>query len=374
MGDNIPITQVISLLFVVGAAMTVPFNVLLRNLRFKAIGMCQLGGVLASSLAMLIMAKNGFGVWTLIGGTIVLRVVTAIGVFFASAWRPTMHFEWFEVKPFLSFGLSVAAGRSLHFVFQRADVFLIGRLLGTQSVGYYSFAMNLASLPSDKIVSIVNQISTPLFARFQNDSTQLRDLYLKTTKLLAIILAPMYLAGCVWGDDIILTVLGEPWAPIIFLFRALCLVQFVASLSAVNNAVHTALGHPRRVLFLYGLCIPLMSVAIYVAAQYGLDYVAFAWLGVYPIAIVVWTTATLRALAIAPVQYLQNSGKIVFALAAAIGATELVMHGLRYVVTPALRLDLVLSLELSIMAIGYGGYLFLYERDTLNSIWRLRTP
>lgn len=366
------LTQASSLIFVVGALMTVPFNLLLRNLRFKAIGICQLCGVIAATCTMLALATNGFGVWTLLGGTIVLRVVTLIAVLVASPWRPRLHFSWNEVKPFLPFGLSVAAGRSLYVVFRTMDVFLVGRVLGTQAVGYYSFAINLASLPSDKIVSLVNEVSVPLFSQLQGEPGALRNLYLKTTKLLAVLLTPMYLAGCVWGDDIVLTVLGDSWAPLVFMFRAMCLAQLVASLCAVNTSIHAALGHPRRALVLYAVATPLMAVAIYFSAQRGLDAVTVPWLTVYPLVLAGWAHVTIGVLGIRPGEYLRNVGGIVLALVAIIGATELFIRLLHALEVVDRSSPVALLVELSLMSAAYVAFLATREREMIAALWELR--
>ena len=80
-------------------------------------------------------------------------MISTILVFAVLKWRPDFDFRWQDVRSFLRFGLNVVGGRSL-FVFQKADVFIIGCVLGTQSVGFYSFAMQLASMPTDKLCRI----------------------------------------------------------------------------------------------------------------------------------------------------------------------------------------------------------------------------
>src|SRR6267142_5161846 len=151
------ITESISVLFLSGGLMVVPFNLLLRDMRFGAIGASQLAGAVVAGISMFWFAYHGFGVWTLILGAILLRFTTMGMVFAMSGWRPNLHFAFREVRPFLRFGVNVAAARSAYYVFQKADKFLVGKVLGPAALGHYSFAMDLASAPNDRVIAAANQ-------------------------------------------------------------------------------------------------------------------------------------------------------------------------------------------------------------------------
>src|SRR2546425_5412650 len=153
----VPITEMIAVLFVVGGLTVVPFNLLLRELRFAAIGASQLVSATVASLSMLWFASHGFGVWTLVLGTVLVRLATLAMVFALSGWRPTFHFSISEVRLSLRFGVHVAGSRSMFYIFQKADKFIVGKVLGAGALGYYSFALDLASAPNDRIVAAANQ-------------------------------------------------------------------------------------------------------------------------------------------------------------------------------------------------------------------------
>lgn len=368
----IPITQTISFLFLVGALMIVPYNILIRQLQFKAVGMIQFLAVGMSSGAMLWMAYHGFGVWTLIGGTIVLRIVTVVLVFAWSRWRPRLHFKWNEVRPFLRFGVNVAGARSLFYVFQKADVSIIGAVLGTHAVGLYSFAMQLASIPTDKIASLVNQVSFPIFSRFQEDPEQVKDLYLRATGYLAIVVCPLFLAGAIWGDDIIRAVLGETWIPVIFLFRAFCIAQLLVSLTTLCGAVHNAMGRSHWVLYFYLASILIMPIGLYIATRFGLDAVAIPWLTLYPLIAIAWIGITLRKLGIGWSDQLKRTGSHVLASIAVIAGAQILLRALASVHLAPSQPMVVLVQHVLVAGICYATYLWMCERQTLIELWNIR--
>jgi len=368
----IPITQTVSVLFLLGAAQTVPYNMLVRDLRFKELGIAQLMSVALCTPIMLLLASQGYGVWTLVVGTFVSRTAMLALVFAFTRWRPSWHYKWDDVRGSLKFGVSVAAGRSVFFLFQKSDVFLVGALLGTQAVGFYSFAVHLANLPADKVATVVHQMAFPLFAKFQTDISRLRDLYLKLTKVVVLVVAPLFMAGTVWGDEIVRGLLGEKWTEIIPIFRALCLVQLVSSLTIINGPLHTAFGEARRVWIFYGACVPLMSAGIYAAAPYGLNAVIVPWLIIYPLLCIGWTWFTLRQLSMNIHSYLRI---VIMPVAAALTIAGLSKVCVLLLVStldhrPAAFVQVLLQLSLSTLA--YAGYLWRRESETLAGLWSLR--
>jgi teichuronic acid exporter len=304
-----------------------------------------------------------------VGGTLVSRLVTGVLVFRVSRWRPSFHFRWDEVRGFLRLGLNVAAARSLFFVFQKVDVFVIAKLLGTQSVGYYSIALQLANMPTDKIAAVVNQVAFPLFAKLQHDQAQLRNLYVRITRGMAIVAAPLYLAGAVWGGDIISIALADKWAPAAFLFRALCLAQLATALTILNTPLHTAVGRAHWPTYFYAACVPAMALSIFVSAHYGLNAVVLPWLTVYPVLVIVWTLATLRSIDV-------NVAEVGAAVGVQICFSALAVMAARWLAVQLLGTDadvsLLVAVEFSIGAILYVTYLFLAERRVLMDFWGLR--
>lgn len=368
----IPVTQVISVLFIVGSLMVVPYNMLMRNFRFKEVGLIQLLSAIVSSSSMLWMAYYGFGVWALIGGLFALRLMTVILVFVFSGWRPDLHFSWTDVRPFLKFGMNVAGARSLSYVFQKFDTFIVGRVLGLQALGYYAFAMELASLPTEKIVAVVNQISFPIISRFQTDLKKIQDFYLKTTRYQVLLLSPLFWAGALWGEEIIYAILGEKWAPIIFLFRIFCLSQLIFSMTAINGVVHKSMGHSHWLLYFHLLGIIMMPISIYWAAQIGLSATSIPWLTVYPLLCIGWTWVTLKKLKIAGSVYVFNLIVQVFASFLVVFGIKASLPIINRVFFTEMSYKLILLQEMSIGIILYLSYLFLFERKTLVEIWNIR--
>lgn len=368
----IPITKLISVLFIVGAVGIVPSNILTRDAKFKQIGMNQFIAVGISSPAMLVMAHAGLGVWTLIWGVIIQRGVYAALTIRAARWRPMLHFRFAETKQLLKFGLNVAGARSLFYIFQRADRLIIGRLLGAVYLGFYSFAINLANMPSNKIVAVINQVLFPVFSRYQDDKRKCAQMYLKTTRYTALLVMPILLGGAFFGQDIIPVILGAKWMPMVFVFRVLCVAELVVSLTRLNNAVHNAWGKPGQVTLFQLVNTVVMPASIYLAAKRGFDWVTIPWVTIYPALALWWTLFTLRKLGISKLSYLKNiyapvAGAAVMIIFVKI--SNLLSQGAHLM---ANNLRNLLIEDILAGACFYALYLFVVEKRVIAEIWDLR--
>jgi O-antigen/teichoic acid export membrane protein len=367
----IPITQCISIQFVIGSLGIVPYGILNREMKFKKIGMIQLISIIVASLLMLFMAEAGLGVWTLVWGNMIARVLDTVVVLWTTGWRPTRHFKFQEVYSFLKFGVSTTGAGSTFYIFHSAINLIIGKMLGVQALGYYSFAMDLAKIPNDRIMPIIKQISFPVLSQYQDDMTKGQNIYLKINKYIALLVSPLFLGGALLGDEIIPILLGEKWLPITFLFKMICLAQFITSMTEVNNLFHTSQGRPQWVLWFQVINAAVMSISIFIAANHGLQAIVIPWVSIYPVLCAGWAWLTLREINISVGGYLKSF--IPPFLATLLMMTGVHMLGLLMQDLPyfAWNSDMIFLQEVVIVAILYGLYLSFFERESLREVWSL---
>mgnify|MGYP000008669903 CR=1 FL=1 len=72
------VTQSVSLLYIISSILIVPLNILEREFRFKTIGFIDALSIVISCLMMVIIAKMGGGVWTLISGHIIRQLISCL--------------------------------------------------------------------------------------------------------------------------------------------------------------------------------------------------------------------------------------------------------------------------------------------------------
>lgn len=300
----VPITQTVSLIFIINSLQIVPLNLMKRELNFKQVGLIEMVAIVVSCCSMLGIAHGGGGVWTLVWGRIILSFTKMVLVFIFQSWLPLWHWNWSEAAEYLGFGAIVALGGSFHYLFEKSDRFFAGRVWPPQVLGYYCFAMQLAQIPTQKIVTLINQVSYSAFARLQDDRAGFNALYLNISKTTASLVAPLFVGGFLVGEELVLLLLSDKWAPLVLIFRFLCLAQIITALNAVNNFVHTAQGRPLWRVYFYGSCAVIMAGSFFIAAPRGLHAMLVPWFSVYWGLCMVWMAVTLKKIGISVTEYL----------------------------------------------------------------------
>ena len=367
----ISLTRTVSIIFLINGARIVPDNLLKRNMEFKKIGFIKLIAVLVSCSYMLVSAYLGAGVWSLMGGQILLALVSLLLFVFIVRWVPQVHFDFKEVKSYIQYGVKVAIGRTLFYITDHSDKFIVGKKMGSDTVGYYSFALQLAQLPTEKITVLINQISFPIFSKLQNSKVDFNRYYLKIIKIIATIVLPLFVGGFLVAEELIMVVLGPKWSPTILLFKYLCIAQIITSLSAINNYVHNALGSPELSLYFNGLCALFMSASFYFAAIYGLNAMIYPWCITYILLCVGWIFYTISKLKISLLQYMANFW-LVF-VSVVFMSVAVMFYGFYF--SEILIYYGQLSILVSKILVGvlvYLGTLYVWDRELLNDIRSLR--
>jgi O-antigen/teichoic acid export membrane protein len=367
----IPITQTVSVIFILNGLQIVPSSIIRKEMDFKSIGLIDMICIIVSSLSMFAIAKFGGGVWTLIFGYIIRSFIRTVLLFGRSKWKPTLHFNFAESRPFISFGVVVALGRSLFYIQEKSDTFFAGRAWKSNLLGYYSFALQLAQIPTDRIVSLINNVSFPAFSKLQNDQNAFNKLYLNIAKVTAVVVFPLFLGGFILGGDLIKVILNPKWYPMITLFRFLCLSQILTGMNAINNFVHTAQGRPNWSLYYNGVSVVLMPISFYFAVKHGLNAIAIPWITTYLILCICWIFISINKFGIKTSRYVKNLMHP-FCATVIMSAVLMICHGHKIV----MEKPLLSSLGLSILGVLlYGGYFIIFDHKfILNLKSKLRSP
>ncbi|WP_161813819.1 lipopolysaccharide biosynthesis protein [Steroidobacter agaridevorans] len=367
--DVIPLILSISVLFVFTGLQVVPLSLLKRDLNYKAVGLIEMQTTIISCLGMLVIAYFGGGVWTLIGGRLIRGVVRLVLVYRTTTWRPKLNLNFAETKGYLSFGIMVAASSSAYYMFEVADRFFAGRAWTAEALGFYLFALQLAQVPTEKLTSSINQVTYSLFSRYQDDLRTFSDYYLKTIKLTAALVFPIFVSGFLLGDQLIPILLGDKWVPMSTLFKFLCLAQILVTLNAVVGFLHMALGKPIKGLYFNVACAVLMSVSYFFAVDYEKEAILIPWFTTYLLITLVWLGTTNATLGISTSRYLGALRMPVLGVAVIVA----IDYGLgRLEQNSGLGVSIMLPVKILCSALGYGLFFWLFDRTFLTSIRSLK--
>ena len=364
----VPLTQSVAFIFICNGFIIVPLNLLKKNLEFKTIGFVKLVAVLVSCSFMLISAYLGAGVWALLGGQILLALCRLILYTVIVRWRPLFHFSFHEVRSYISYGVKIAIGRTLFYITDHSDKFIIGKVMGAGNVGYYSFALQLAQLPTEKITVLINQISFPLFSKLKDSKEDFTTYYLKIVKIIATLVIPLFIGGFLVADELVSVVLGDKWLAIVLLFKYLCLAQIMTSLSSINNYVHNALGNPGVSMYFNGITAVIMTVSFYYAAQFDIYAMIFPWCISYVLLSLWWIFYTIKCIDISVSVYISNIIMVIIASFFMMMAILSYKYYGNILPFSGYGLLPVLLYKVAVGILVYSGIIYFFDRELVNDL------
>ncbi|TMQ03049.1 MAG: hypothetical protein E6J90_10605 [Deltaproteobacteria bacterium] len=355
-------------------AHVVPEALLRRELGFAALTQVRIAASLADAVAKLAVAYAGahghpdLRIWCFVIGPMVNGAATSIGIQLRRPWRPVLAFDTAVAATALRYGVQVAGGELLYFIYTNADYLVVGATWGKAAVGAYRLAYELV-LDVVRLISLVTaEVAFPAFARLVSERERAGELLIRFTRQNAIALVPVVVFLAVEAGDL-LAVLYPPLGPAATTAaRILCIVGGLRMLSFVLPAMLAGMGHAGDALLYHLLAAILLPAGFVAAARIApaADYVAvaWAWAATYPIVFGVLLQRALVRGRVALARYLRSLAGVMLCGA---GATAAAIAAHAALPAPApVRLLAVAPVVLAI----YLALLARIERITPRSVLR----
>ena len=360
----VSIIRVLAVQFLLGMFAVIPGALLTRVLHFKGQSLVGLAGAVAGSLMTLGLAIAGWGVWALVFGNLLAHFVNTIALNVISPFLRFPQFSLQGVRSMMVFGGQVTAARLLWFVYSQADILIVGRLLGKEVLGFYSVAMHLASLPNQKISSVINQVALPAFARSQHNSELVGPYLLKAMRALALVSFPVFWGISSVAPEITAVLLGAKWQAATAPLQLLPLVMPLSLLSPFLNTAFLGIGRSDVVLANVFAACCIMPAAFFLGAHYGLVGVSVAWVAAFPF---VLAFNLRRMLPLVGLGWRQALSAVAPAASAASGMYVSVSVA-RYLLAGLLDETLLLMALIAVGAATYAGCAWLTNKRAITEI------
>jgi lipopolysaccharide exporter len=242
--------------------------VAVKDLAFKKwILIEQAGGVLGVlvSIGLTFLLHN---VWALVIGFTLEALSQAVLSFIICPFMPRLRFDKDDMHSLLRFTRGMLGIPIFTFIFMRADVFLLGKLVSPAVLGLYSMITSLAQTPSLIMDKFFNPIIMPAFAEMQNDEGRIRSAILRMTSVLCLLVIPLVVFNFLYGRRVLALVYTPAYAqmaiPFAFLFANSC----VRILNVPITTLYLALGKPMLLRLFTIMRALLLILLLYPSARF----------------------------------------------------------------------------------------------------------
>ena len=252
-----------------GAAVTANAR-LRRDMRFSALAAADVLAELAFLCVALVLLWYGMPTWALAGGLAARFAIHAITILFAGGRTPLGLPTSAAARDLGQFATKVLGGRTVDALSSNIDFVLIGRLLGSSALGFYSMAWDLLRFVPDRVFRIAGRVTLPTFCHLQDQTDQLAKAYLNFSGYLSRIILPIVICATIAAPELIKIIYGPKWLPAAVPMQLLACGLLLVGLRLAIGSVYYAKNHPEFDFYVHATRLVLVVITIFGLAKTGL--------------------------------------------------------------------------------------------------------
>jgi O-antigen/teichoic acid export membrane protein len=239
-----PLFRLLAVSIPITALGGVPEALLQRDLRFKARLIPELGRSLVKGVVSVTLALKGYGVVSLVIGQLAGEAVATVCVWLLTPWRPSMVMDRKVTWEVLGYGMHMVAVCVLGALFGNLDMIFVGRVLGAQSLGFYTLGYRIPDLLISSTNMVVGRVAFPIFSKLQVDSGQLRATYMAYIRYMSMLIFPAGVGLAIIATPLIVYIYSAKWAPSIDVMRLIAIAMAINSVGYLPGVLYKANNRP----------------------------------------------------------------------------------------------------------------------------------
>jgi len=191
---------------------------------------------------------------------------------------PKLSFEYKKVRHVILRGWWITLTGIFSYVADNGDNLVVGKLLGSSSLGIYQVAYKFSTLPISEVTNVINQVIFPVYSKFPEDKIRLNKAFRKVaivTSIAALVLGTIIF---IFAYPIVIFVMGEQWVLAVPAIKILAIYGILRTLFGSFSPLFLALGRQDldakmtfvRAFGVVAFIAPLVSLYGMVGAGYAM--------------------------------------------------------------------------------------------------------
>ena len=249
-----------------------------RNSKFKQLALIDVTSAVLSMTAAIVAALYGLGVYSLVIQAVLSAGLATLFLWLNSPWRPTRDVQVSRLKELFGFSSNMAGFQLVSYFFRNADSMVVGRLLGSTLLGFYSIAYKIMLMPVQNITWVATRAIFPVMSRQQNDIPAMAQLYLSTVRTISFLSAPIMAGIFALRHDFVQLALGAQWGVVATLLSIMTPIGYLQSVNGASGPVFMAQGKT-SILLKLGIFGAIVHItAFIIGSRWGIEGVALSYL------------------------------------------------------------------------------------------------
>lgn len=272
-----PVIKAISVTFLLKGLSSTSHGLLRRQLKYNSLFYVDFSAKLFGYIAFSVpMAFMGYGVWSLVVGSLASTVISC-GLLFHFARPPvTPSLKRKEISDMIGFGGGVTINSLINYSARNVDYFFIGKFLSATALGLYTRAFELMTQPISRFTIVISSVLFPAYAEIQNETKRIATAYFKAVNATTIVIFPVMIGMAICAEYIIIGIYGPNWAGAVTVFRILCFAGILRTVFHLAGSVSHATGRIYSEVRRQFVYLILLIVGCLIGVRYGLKGVGVA--------------------------------------------------------------------------------------------------
>jgi O-antigen/teichoic acid export membrane protein len=237
---------VLSLLPIIGIFSIIPYGMLERQGRFKAISVANIVSKVVTTFVTVAMAYCKFSYLSIAWGQISGALTSSILLLYIARNDTSLKISikgWREIS---RFGIQMIAITGVNSLSSRASDFILGKLDGIVALGLYSRASNINGIFWENLHGVIGRVVFVELSRQVRAGLSLRSFYLKTSENITAILWPIFGGLAVLAAPLVHIVYGAKWDFAAVPFAILAVASLVLISVTMTWEIFVACGETAR--------------------------------------------------------------------------------------------------------------------------------
>jgi PST family polysaccharide transporter/lipopolysaccharide exporter len=225
------------------------------------------GGGICGVITTVILSFYLRDVWALAIGTCSENAFRCLLSYILCPGLPSLGWDRHVTRELYKFSRAVVGLSFLNLIFSRTDIFVLGKLYSTTTLGLYTMGVLLVQTPSSFITRMMGQILFPSFAHVQDDKERINRILVEATSWLILLGLPTMIAIYLCGHSLLTVIYGARYVASFGPLAVAALVVFLNILNAAITCVFSGIGHPALHRRAVAASAVAMLIAIYPACK-----------------------------------------------------------------------------------------------------------
>lgn len=271
------VTVALGASFLIGGLSVQPFALLKRRMDFRTVARIEIAAGVVAAVTAIACALAGLGYWALVVQGLAGQLARAVLSVPASGIRLQAPVKGVGTQAMVGFGGLLAVNGLLIYLARNLDSVLIGKVWGTEQLGYYDRAYFLMLLPSFIATGALANLMVPSLSALQEDRERFGDAYRRALRLVAFVGCPMAAGLALVAPEAVRLVYGEQWLPVVPMLMWLSLAGITQPIYNTTGWLFTAAGKAKLYFAVTLVNACALAIAFYWGVQRGAVGVAMAY-------------------------------------------------------------------------------------------------